>query len=97
MHAGPLVPAMFIALRDCVAIRRLIPALLRSSMVRGARATVSVRVGSAWMVFVVSQAAAVPVRLAFSRRPAHRMVSAEQFALVTTTTMSVQIAAAAVT
>ena len=96
MHAGLLVPAMFIVLRDCVAIRRLIPALLRSSMVRGARAIASVRVGSVWMVFVVSQAVAVRVRLAFNRRPARLMASAEQFALVTTTIMSVQIAAAAV-
>ncbi len=96
MHAGLLVPAMFIVLRDCVAIRRLIPALLRSSMVRGARAIASVRVGSVWMVFVVSQAVAVRVRRAFNRRPARLTASAEQFALVTTTIMSVQIAAAAV-
>ena len=65
-------------------------------MVRGARATASVRVGSVWMVFVVSQAVAVRVRLAFNRRPVRRTVSVEQFALVTTTIMSVQIAAAAV-
>ena len=35
MHVEPLVRAMFIVLRACVAIRRSIPALLRSSMVRG--------------------------------------------------------------
>ena len=97
MHVGLLVRVMFIVLQGCVAIRRLIPALLRSSMVRGARATASVRVGSVWMVFVVSQAVAVRVRLVFNRRPVRRTVSVEQFALVTTTIMSVQIAAAAVT
>ena len=97
MHVEPLVRAMFIVLQGCVAIRRSIPALLRSSMVRGARATASVRVGSVWMVFVVSQAVAVRVRLVFNRRPVRRTVSVEQFALVTTTIMSVQIAAAAVT
>ena len=97
MHAGLLVRAMFIVLRGCVAIPRPIPAPLKTSMVRGARATASVRVGSVWMVFVVSPGAGARVKLAFSPRPAHRMAFAARFALVTTMIMSVQIVAAVAT
>ena len=97
MHVGLLVRVMFIVLRDCVAIRRSIPAHLRSSMVRGARAITSVRVGSVWMVFVVSQGVAVRVRLAFNPKPGRRMGSAEQFVRVTTMIMNVQTVAAVAT
>ena len=96
MHVEPLVRAMFIVLRACVAIRRSIPALLRSSMVRGAWATASVRVGSVLMVFVVSQAVAVREACVQSKTGASNGLCRAP-ALVTTTIMSVQIAAAAVT